>query len=77
MKDANELIDSIASNDEASVGEKLHMWVTLCDEKVLINSLKKTAVMANIGLVEAGPVESFAYGILRIAKPHLFEEPPQ
>lgn len=69
----NDLIDSIVGNEEATIAEKLHMWVMLCDEDALSNSLKKTAMMAKIGMVVPSPVDAFAYGALRIAKPHLFE----
>lgn len=70
---SNELIESIASNNELSTANKLFMFVSLCDEKTLIQHMQKTAMMARIGMVVPSPVDAFAYGVMRIAKPHLFE----
>ena len=69
----NNLIESIASNDEISTPNKLFMFVSLCDEKLLIQHMQKTAMMAKVGMLEPSIIDTFAYGVLKIAKPHLFE----
>lgn len=71
--DGNSILDSLAENAELSASDKVFMWVNLCDDKILKDNLLKSAMMAKIGMAVASPVDTFAYGVLRLAKPYLFE----
>lgn len=69
-----EIIDSLASNDDVSTADKLLLFVSLCDEKLLIQQMKKTAMMAKVGLYVPTIVDTLAYGVLKISYPHLFKD---
>lgn len=67
-----DMIQNIADMD-LSRAEQIYMFVQLCDEKVLMQELNKKAMLVKIGLDTNDAIYSFTYGILRLAKPHLFE----
>lgn len=54
--------------------QKVMMFIMICDEKILIQHLQKQAMMRKVGMVEEDPIYSFAYSILRLAKPYLFDD---
>jgi len=73
MMDINELIKGLEKED-ISTADKINMFVMLCNGEVLKKQLVAHAMMVKIGLTQADMVHSFAFGILRLARPDLFEE---
>lgn len=70
----NGIVESLLADSELSGSDRLWMFVQLCDEKLLMNELNKHAMMQKVDMVTETAVHSFTYGVLRIAKPHLFIE---
>ena len=73
-KTTNEIIDSFLAVEDMSTADKLHMFVQLVDEKKLLESLKHHDLCLRMEMVLPDPIFDFAYGVLKLAKPHLFEE---
>lgn len=73
MLSVNEMIEGLEKIEDIDDATKLHLFIQLCNEKVLMNSLKKQTMMLSLGMATEDPIYTFVYAILRIAKPHLFE----
>ena len=50
------------------------MFVQLVNEKPLLDSLKHHDLCLRMEMTVPDPIFDFAYGVLRLAKPHLFED---
>ena len=68
-----EMITNLQS-DDVPVSDQIHMFIQLCQDKPLMDSLKKQAMLMQLEMATADPVYDFAYGVLKLAKPHLFEK---
>ncbi len=68
------MITDIDALPEAATGDKVNMFVQLCDHEVLMNAFKKQALMQRMGMATQDDVYSFAYGVLKLSCPHLFVE---
>lgn len=68
----NEMVENL-QDDDIPISDQVYMFVQLCNQKTLIAELKKSAVLVKTGISPSDPVHEFAYGVLRLASPHLFE----
>lgn len=59
---------------DIETSDRLLLFVTLCDADKLLKELKAQAMMMNVGMVPETLVHSFAYGVLKIARPELFSD---
>lgn len=75
--DANKIIDDLLKLPDLSEADRIYMFVQLCDEQKLMNEFKKQALCQKVGMVPESVVHSFAYGVFRLAKPYLFEQPDE
>ena len=66
------IVEALLADSGLEGSDRLWMFVQLCDDKLLMNELTKQATLQKVGIVSETAVHSFAYGILRLAKPHLF-----
>lgn len=69
----NWLLERIEAMEELDRDARIGMFVTLFDLEQLADECKKQAIMQSIGLATTSQVHSFAYGILRLARPDLLE----
>lgn len=60
--------------EDVADSEKVYMFIQLCNDKVLIQHFQKKTMMMQTEMDVADPVYSFAYSVLRLAKPHLFDD---
>lgn len=70
----NDMIENLLAMEEVEPEHKVFMFVQLCNEEMLMNQFKKQALMLKMGMATEDPIYNFAYGVLRLVKPHLFEE---
>jgi hypothetical protein len=73
--DIEKVVDDIIGMPDMEDSDKVYMFIQLCDEKQLMDELKKQGLMQKVGIVGESLIHGFAYAVLRIAKPHLFETP--
>ena len=76
-KSVHEIITAISEMSDMSEADKVYMFIQLCDEKQLMAELNKQTMMLQIGIVPESLIHGFAYGVLSLAKPHLFEKEQQ
>lgn len=74
MPDASKVIDGILALPDMDDSDKVYMFIQLCDDKKLMDELRKQGMMQKVGIMPESLIHSFAYGVLRIAKPYLFLE---
>ena len=70
---ANDIIDSLLEQDGLEPSERVWMFLCLCNDKAIIDELHKQAMLQKAGVVPASDIHSFAYAVMKLAKPHLFE----
>lgn len=68
------MIADIDKLPEATTGDKVHMFIQLCNHETLMNEFKKQALLQKTGIVPESDVHAFAYGVLKLSCPHLFVE---
>ena len=70
----NEVVDSFANVEDIDESDKVWMFIQLANDKALIEELKKHALCLKLEMVPPSIIHDFAYAILKLAKPHLFDE---
>lgn len=73
QRTANDLIDGL-NESELPASEKVWLFIQMCNADLLIKELTKKALFAKMELDVISDVDSFAYAVLKLAKPHLFED---
>ncbi len=68
----NDILEKFEEVD-LETSDKLYMFVQMCNAGVLIQHLQKQAMMLKMDMVPEDPVYTFAYAVLKLASPHLFE----
>ncbi len=68
-----DIVTSLRESD-LETADKLLMFVTLCDTELLLKDLNHHALMVKMEMSIESNIHSFAYGVLKIAHPHLFLE---
>ena len=68
------MISTIQQTEGLEISDQVYMFVQLCNAETLIQHFQKQALMLKMGMATDDPVYSFAYGVLKIANPHLFVE---
>lgn len=71
--DINKIVDDIMKMPDVEDSDKVYTFIQLCDEKKLLDELNKQAMLQKSGIVPESLIHGFAYAVLKIAKPHLFE----
>ncbi len=71
--DVHKIIDGILEMSDMNDSDKVYMFIQLCDEKQLLDELNKQAIMQKIDMAPESLVHAFVYGVLKIAKPYLFQ----
>lgn len=69
-----EFLVGLTELDDIDTKDKLMLWVTICDEKKIMEALTHQANMLRVGMAVENVIHPFVYGIMRIVKPHLFKE---
>ncbi len=70
---SNNVIEELEAQAELSEADRVWMFIQLCNDDVLVPELKKQSMMQQMDIVPESLIHSFAYGVLRLAKPHLFD----
>jgi len=68
-----EIVESFLAADDVEPGDKLWMFVQLINDKPLMQQLESHNLSLTVGIAIPDPIYDFAYGVLRLAKPHLFD----
>ncbi len=71
--DMHTIIDDILGMPDMGDSEKVYMFIQVCDEKKLLDELNKQAMLQKMGIASESLIHGFAYGVLKIAKPYLFQ----
>lgn len=72
-KTINDMIDAFADDEELPLGDRLKLFVAMCDGQKIKDALVMKGRLAEMGMVAPDIIDGFAYGVLRIGQPHLFE----
>ncbi len=59
---------------DLETADRLQMFVSLCNADKLVKELKHHALMQSMDMAIESDVHAFAYGVLKLSHPHLFEE---
>ena len=73
--DINKMVNDIIEMPDMENSDKVYMFIQLCDDQKLLDELNKQVMAQAVGIVPESLVHGFAYAVLKIAKPHLFEAP--
>lgn len=79
MKDITieKMISDLREQEGIEDSDRVWMFIQLCDDKPIMGAMQHHATMVKMGLVPPDNVIfPFAYGVLKLAKPHLFPEEP-
>ena len=69
----NSFIEHLAASD-LSREDQVLMFVSMCDGKQVMAELTRQGFMRSAELVPPSVVHAFAYGVLRLARPELFDK---
>lgn len=73
-KTLDAMIDAVAAVEGMDESDKVWLFIQMLNEKTLIQCLNKHAMCLDVGISPPDPIYDFAYGVLKLAKPHLFEK---
>lgn len=73
-KTLNEFLDNLIAVEEMDDSAKVWMFIQLVDEKTLLQELNLHALSLKVGMVPPSVIHDFVYGILRLAKPYLYDK---
>ena len=70
---ALDLAPFLDENSDLPTETRLHLFVQMCDHKMLLERIQFKALMIQMEMDTPDPLPAFVLAILRIAKPHLFD----
>lgn len=73
MKIQENVVEMLESNEELEMGDKVMLLISLSDCDRVVEELKMKGMMIQAGMEEPSAVTGFAYSVLRLARPDLFE----
>jgi len=68
------LVTDLQDVTEMSRSDRVFSFIMLCNQERLIELFKKQSMMQQLEMSLPDDVYSFAYGVLKLASPHLFEK---
>lgn len=72
-----EVVDSFLETEGVAHSDKIWMFLQLVKEETLMEQLRHHDFCLQMEMSAPDPIYDFAYGILRLAKPHLFPDAPE
>ena len=69
----NSMVKNLQEGD-LEISDQLNIFISLIHDETLMNHFKKKALLIQMEMDTNDSVYDFAWGILNIAKPHLFIE---